>query len=156
MERTGIVYEGETELDVLHLLVSVFPVPRVERLGSALGVRHEKRQFTGADDREAPWLIAGIDVGEVGDAVARHVVMVERLAELLAREDFNFHGAAGILFDRGPPLLQRLLQRMLRRDPMRQLEFERFVLCERAGRAANQQGGSIDTSGETEFHWILP
>ena len=31
-----------------------------------------------------PGLVAGIDVGEVGDAVARHVVVVERLAELLA------------------------------------------------------------------------
>jgi hypothetical protein len=39
---------------------------------------------------------------------------------------------------------------------MRQLEFESFVLCERAGRATNQQGGSIDTSGETAFHGFLP
>ena len=37
----------------------------------------------GADDREAARLIARIDVGHVGDAVARHVVVVERLAELL-------------------------------------------------------------------------
>ena len=43
-------------------------------------------KFAGADDREAAGLIARIDVGDVGDAVARHVVMVERLAELLRRE----------------------------------------------------------------------
>jgi len=32
--------------------------------------------------RKAAGLVAGIDVGHVGDAVARHVVMIERLAEL--------------------------------------------------------------------------
>ena len=53
---------------------------------AALGVGDQERQLAGADDREAAGLVAGIDVGEVGDAVARHVVVVERLAELLRRE----------------------------------------------------------------------
>ena len=78
--------EGEAELHVLHLARGVFAVPGVERLRAALGVRHQERQFAGGDDREAAGLVAGIDVGEVGDAVARHVVMVERLAELLRPE----------------------------------------------------------------------
>ena len=58
---------------------------------AALGARHQERQFAGGDDREAAGLIAGIDVSEVGDAVARHVVMVERLAELLRGIDFVVH-----------------------------------------------------------------
>ena len=44
---------------------------------------------------EPAGLIAGVDVGDVGDAVARHVVMVERLAELLGREHLVLDGAAG-------------------------------------------------------------
>ena len=40
-----------------------------------------------AHHREAAGFIAGIDVHDVGDAVARHVVVVERLAELLCREN---------------------------------------------------------------------
>ena len=53
---------------------------------AALGVRHQERHFAGGDDREAARLIARVDVGQVGDAVARHVVVVERLAELLGRD----------------------------------------------------------------------
>ena len=79
---------------------------------AALGVRDQERQFAGGDDREAAGLIAGIDVSEVGDAVARHVVMVEGLAELLGRIDLVVQRAAGVLLDRGAPFFQRLLQRM--------------------------------------------
>src|SRR6185312_5107539 len=156
MKRAGIMHERKAELDVLHLLVGVFPVPCVERLRAALGIGHEKRQFTGADNRKAAWLIAGVDIGEIGDAVARHVVVVKRLAKLLGRIDLILDGAAGIFLDRGAPFLQCLLQRMRWWHPMRQLEFKSLVLCERAGRATDQQGGSIDTSGETEFHGFLP
>ena len=75
-------------------------------------VGHQERQFAGGDDRKAAGLIAGIDVSEVGDAVARHVVMVEGLAELLRRVNLVMQRAAGRLLDRGAPFLQRLLQRM--------------------------------------------
>ena len=83
MEGAGIVDEGEAELDVLHLLVGVLAIPGVDGLRAALAVRHQERQLAGADDREAAGLIPCVDIGKVGDAVARHVVMVERLAELL-------------------------------------------------------------------------
>ena len=99
----------------------------------ALRVGDQERQFAGADDREAARLVAGIDVGEVGDAVARHVVMVEGLAELLRRIDLVLDGAAGGLLDRGAPFLERLLQRMRRRHPVRQLELEGLVLGEAGG-----------------------
>src|SRR5208282_125610 len=128
VERAGIVGEGEAELDVLHLLAGVFAVPAVECRGAALAVGQHERQIAGVEDREAAGLIAGIDIGHVGDAVARHVVMVKRLAELLRRIDFVFDGAAGIVLDRGAPILHRLLQRMRWRHPMRQLELEGLVL----------------------------
>ena len=67
-------------------LGGIFAVPGVDRADAAMGIADQERQFAGGDDREAAGLIAGIDVGEVGDAVARHVVMVERLAELLRRD----------------------------------------------------------------------
>ena len=70
-------------MHVLHLGAGVFAIPLVERLRAALGVRHHERQIAGVDDREAARLVAGADVGDVGDAVARHVVVVEGLAELL-------------------------------------------------------------------------
>ena len=75
-----------------------------------MDVADQERQFAGGDDREAAGLVAGIDVGEIGDAVARHVIMVERLAELLRRKDLVFDGSAGGLFDIGAPVLDRLLQ----------------------------------------------
>ena len=78
--------EGEAELDVLHLLVGVFTVPGVEPHRAALGIRHQERQFAGADDRKAAGLVTRVDIGDIGDAVARHVVMVECLAELLGRD----------------------------------------------------------------------
>ena len=68
---------------VLHLGRGVFAIPGVDGAIAALGLADQERQLARRDDREAPRLIARIDVDEVGDAVARHVVMVERLAELL-------------------------------------------------------------------------
>src|SRR6266404_5818962 len=130
----GVVHEGEAELDVLHLLRGVFAVPGVDRLRAALGVGEQEGQLAGADDREAAGLVAGIDVGEVGDAVARHVVMVEGLAELLRRIDLVFERAVRGLLDRGAPFLEGLLQRMRGRDPVRQLELEGLVLGQACGR----------------------
>src|SRR3974390_903553 len=109
-------------------------------LRPALRVGDQKRELAGRDDRKAARLVAGIDVSEVGNPVARHVVMVERLAELLRGVDLVMDRAAGILFDRRAPILQRLLQRMRRRYPMRNFQIEGLLLrkrpaakCERCG-----------------------
>src|SRR3984957_18192599 len=133
--------EGEAELDVLHLLLGIFAIPAVQPHRAALGVRHQERQFARADDWETTGLIAGIDVSDVGDAVARHVVVIERLAELLRRIDAGFDGAARGLFDRGAPILQRLLQRMRCRHPMRYLQLESLFLRKSRRRADSQQQG---------------
>ena len=76
-------------------------------------------------------MVAGIDVGEVGDAVARHVVVVERFAELLRRKHLGFDRSVRRLLDGCAPLLHRLLQRMRGRNPVRELELEGFLLRER-------------------------
>jgi hypothetical protein len=133
------VDEGEAELDVLHLLGRIFAIPIVQRHRAALGVRHQEGQFTRGDDRETAGLVAGIDVGDIGDAVARHVVMIERLAELLGRKHFRLDGAARILLDRGGPVFQRLLQRMRGRHPVRDLQLEGLVLRDRRRDAGGQQ-----------------
>src|SRR5690606_36294440 len=66
--------------------------------------------------------------------------------------------AAGRLLDRFTPCLERLLQRMRRRDPVGQLEFEAFFLRLRAGSGANQCGesGSVDSGRETGSHGLSP
>src|SRR5215831_812934 len=118
MERARIVDKGETEFHVLHLAGGIFAVPGIERLGSALGIGHQERKLARRNDGEAPRLVAGIHIGEVGYAVAGHIVMVERFAELLGRKHLVFEGSAGRLLDRGPPVLQRFLQRMIWRYPV--------------------------------------
>ena len=80
-----------------------------------LALADHERQVAGSDDRETAGLIARIDVGEIGDAVARHVVMVECLAELLRRIDLVLDGSARVFLDVVAPFLDRLLQRMRRR-----------------------------------------
>jgi hypothetical protein len=158
MERARVVHEGEAELDVLHLRLGVLAVPGVDRLRAALGVREQERQLAGADHREAARLVARIDVGEVGDAVARHVVMVERLAQLLRRVDLVPDGAVRRLLDRGAPLLQRLLQRVRRRHPVRQLEVERLLLsaCGRRGREREAGRGDDERVAQPwRLHRIL-
>ncbi len=136
--------EGEAELDVLHLRFGIFPVPGVERHRAALGVRHQERQFAGADDREAAGLIAGIDVGEIGDAVARHVVVIERLAELLGRIDLPLESAVRRPLDRRTPFFHRLVQRMRRRYPVREFELEGSLLGKCARCAKRKRHGSCD------------
>src|SRR5262245_46446201 len=128
MEGPRIVHEGETELHVLHLAIGVFAIPGVERLRTALGVADQERQFTSANDGKAPWLITRIDIGEIGDAVTRHVIMIEGLPKLLRWKDLVLEGTTGGLLDRCPPLLQCLLQRVRRWHPVRQLQLERLVL----------------------------
>src|SRR6476659_11313845 len=132
--------EGEAILHVLHLVRRIFAIPGIDRPDAALGVADQERQLAGSNDGEATGLVTGIDVGEVGDAVARHVVMVESLAELLGRKDFELDGAVRCLLDRCAPFLHRFLQRMRRRDPVRKLEIESLVLRERGG-CADQQAG---------------
>ncbi len=131
--------EREAVLHVLHLAHRVFAIPGVDRANARLGVPDQERQLAGGDDREAPGLIARIDVGEVDDAVARHVVVVERLAELLRRIDLGLDGAVRGLLDRCPPFLHRLLQRMRRRHPVRELEVEGLVLGAGGGRCEQQR-----------------
>ena len=159
MEGQRIEDEGEAVFHVLHLVGRVFAVPAVDRADAALGVADQERQFAGGDDREAAGLIAGVDVGEVGDAVARHVVMVERLAELLRRKHLVLDGAAGGLLDRGAPVLDRLLQRMRRRHPVRQLQLEGLVL-RRGGadpeRQAEQRKAAELHPAHPVLHRILP
>ena len=128
VERAVVVHEAEAELDVLHLGAGVLAIPLVERLRAALGIRHHEGEIAGVDDGEAARLIARADVGDVGDAVARHVVVVEGLAELLRRKHGKRHGAVGGRLHRAAPVLQRLLQRMRRRHPVRQLQVNRLVL----------------------------
>ena len=136
--------EREAVFHVFHLVRRVFAVPCVDRADAAVGVSDQKRQLARRDDREAAGLIAGIDVGEIGDAVARHVVMVERLAELLRRKDLVCDGAAGGFLDVGAPVLDCLLQRMRRRYPVRQLELELLVV----GRLLRRRGADPKRKSE--------
>src|SRR3954469_22201131 len=140
MPSDRIENEGEAILHVLHLGRRIFAIPGVDRADAALGVADQERQLAGGDDGEAAGLVAWIDIGEVGDAVARHVVMVESLAELLGRKDLELDGAVRCLLDRCAPFLHRFLQRMRRRDPVRKLEIESLVLRKRGGRADQQAG----------------
>ena len=113
----GIVREGEAVVHVRHLLGGVFAVPRIERRAARLGVGEEERQLHRAHHREAARLVAGIDMRHVGDAVARHVVVIERLAELLRRIDLHLDRAAGGLLDRSRPGFRRRMHRMRRPAP---------------------------------------
>src|SRR5262245_4448939 len=138
----------------------VFAVPDVDRADAALGVADQERQFAGGDDGETAGLIAWIDIGEVGDAVARHVVMVEGLAELLRRKHFRLDGAVRRLLDRRAPFLHRFLQRMRGRHPVRKLELEGLVLSERGGSCDRQRCGCGDQCdngmlGSTRWHRFL-
>ncbi len=81
------------------------------------------------EDREAAGLIARVDPGQLGDAVARHVVMVGRLAELLRREQRNLDGALGGSFHRlRPRLVAELGERMVGRHPVGELQLDLLVL----------------------------
>ena len=140
MERAGIVREGEAVVHVRHLLGGVFAVPRVERRAAGLGVGEEERQLHRAHHREAARLVAGVHVRDVGDAVARHVVMIERLAELLRRIDLHLDRAAGGLLDRGGPGFRRRMHRMRRRHPVSEAPLDRLVLCERGARGGERRG----------------
>src|SRR5213078_5396331 len=103
--------------DVLHLARGVLAIPVVERLRAALAVGDQERQLAGTDDRKPAGLIAGVHISQVRNAVARHIVMVERLAELLRGIDLVSDGAVRGFLDRRAPVFQRLLQWMRWRLP---------------------------------------
>ena len=128
VKGAGIMDEGEAEMRVAHLLRRIFAVPGVHRERAALGVADRERKLRRVDDREAAGLVAGADIADIGDAVANHVVMVERLAELLGREDHPLDRAAGLLLHIGRPILRGLDQRMGRRNPERDPQGDRLVL----------------------------
>ncbi len=108
-------------MHILHFGCGVFAVPRVDRAIAAFGAADQKRQLASRDNWETSRLITWIDVSEIGDAIARHVVMVECLAELLRRIDFICDRSVRGLLDVVGPVLDGLLQRMRRRHPVREL-----------------------------------
>ena len=116
---------------VLHLRRRIFAIPGIERRRALARVAEHERHLADGDDRETAGLIAGIDVSDVGDVVARHVVMVERLAELLRRKDRDLDRAVRRLGDIVRPFLGRLGQRVRGRNPERQPEVDLLVLGQR-------------------------
>jgi hypothetical protein len=116
---------------VRHLLGRVFAVPRIERGASILRVGEQERQLHRAHHGEAAGLVARVDVRDVGDAVARHVVVVERLAELLGGIDLHLDRAAGGLLDRSGPGFGGRVHRMRCRHPVRETPLHGLVLRER-------------------------
>ena len=87
---------------------------------------------------------------DVGDAVARHVVMVERLAELLRRKDLDLDRAVRGLVDRCGPGFRRRDASDARRHPVREAQLDRLVLRERG--AGEQQRGGKRSHSQHVFH----
>ena len=77
---------------------------------------------------------------EIGDTVARHVVMVEGLAELLRRIDFHRDGAVRRLLDQLGPGFDGWMHRVAWRHPMAEAKFDRLVL--RDGRSGESNCGA--------------
>jgi len=157
VQRTGIMDEREAEMGVLHLGRRIFVVPLVQRQRAFLAVGEYEGKLAGGGDRETPGLIAGIDVGDVGDAVACQVVVIERLAELLGGEDHRGDAAVRIRLDRIGPVLDAGLQRVRGRYPMRELELNRFVVG--LGAASQRcQPGQRDQKRACRYpkHFLFP
>ena len=126
---------------ILHLGGRIFAIPGIERRGALARVAEHERHLADGDDRETARLIAGVDVSDVGDVVARHVVMIERLAELLRWKDRDLDRAAGGLGDILAPRFGRTGQRVRGRNPEREPEVDLLVLSE---------GGSGDSERKSE------
>ena len=156
MPRHRIEHEGKAIMHILHLARRVFAVPGVDGAIAALRVADDERQLAGCDDREAPRLIAGIDVDDVGDAVARHVVVVERLTQLLCRKDFVGDGSVRGFLNIVAPVLDRLLQRMRRRHPVRDFQIDGLVLRARGADAKAQRGEHAGYQVTNAAHQCLP
>ena len=133
VQGAGIVNEGEAEMRVLHLRRRVFAIPRVQRRRALARVAEREWHLADGDDRETARLIAGVDISDVGDVVARHVVMIERLAELLGGKDRDLDRAVRRFGDILRPGLGRLGQRVRGRDPEREPEVDLLVLSESGG-----------------------
>src|SRR6266851_7992030 len=69
----------------------------------------------------------------MASATPRHVVMIERLAELFRGKDGRFDRAARLLLDIGGPILGGRHERMGWREPQRDLELD-FLVLRRDGR----------------------
>ncbi len=150
MIAARLEHEGEAEVRVLHLLRGVLTVPGIERRRALLGVGEHEGQLSGRDDGKATWLVTRIDISDVGNAVARHVVVVERLAELLGGEDRRLDGAVRGLLDVGCPFLGRRHQRMGGRQPDRDFQVHCLVLGER------RRTQQADRQRQSElFHWAV-
>ena len=155
VERAGIVDEAEAEFRVLHLLLGIGAVPGIERLRAFLAIAEHEGDLAGRDDREAAGLVAGIDVSDVGNAVARHVVMVDGLAELLGRKDRGGNRAARRVGDVVGPDLCRGHQRMRGRHPDRNLQIDGLVLRAR-WRGAGEDGQARSACRDNKFHGLPP
>src|SRR6185369_1398575 len=141
MESPRIVDKRKADFHVLHFLRRVLLVPGVDGGGAALAIGEQEWQRSARHDRKASRLVAWVDVSEIGDAVARHVVMVERLAQLLGREQCSGESPVRGLLDVVDPGLQAGVQGMLGRHPAGKLECDRFVLGLRRSRGKRQCGG---------------
>src|ERR1700728_3387930 len=91
--------EREAELGVLHFGRRVLPIPFVERERALFAVAEREGKLARRDDRKPAGLIARVHISDVGDAVARHVVMVERLAELFGGKHGSLDGSTRCLLD---------------------------------------------------------
>ncbi len=151
MEGARIVQVHQTHLDVAHLARGVRAVPLVERRRALLGVADQEGQLAGRDDGEAAGRVARVDEGDVGDAVAGHVVMVLGLAQLLRRKDGELQGPVRGLRDRLAPLDDVGVQRVLGRDPVRELELHGLG----EGRAG-EHGESQDRGGREAGQACVP
>ena len=70
---------------VLHLHGRIFSIPGVERRCTLAGIAKVKG-ISPMPISGTAGLIPWVDIGDIDDAVARHIVMVERLAELFRRK----------------------------------------------------------------------
>ncbi len=107
--------------------------------GSLARVAEHERHLAYRDNRETARLIAGVDVSDVGNVVARHVVVVERLAELLRGKDGDLDRAVGVLGDILRPRLGGPGQRVRGRDPEREPEVDLLIRSEGGRRDSKQQ-----------------
>ncbi len=157
--RAGIVDEGEAEMRVLHLLCGMLAIPLVERRSALVGIGEGEGQLADRDDREAAGLVARVYVGHIGNAVAGHVVVVERLSELFGRKDGALDRAVGRLCDRIGPLLGGRDQRMGRRQPDRDLQVDGLVLRHRRratkSRSQRQSGHCQHRDPGDLLHWAF-
>jgi hypothetical protein len=149
------VQVGEAQLDVLHFVGGVLAVPGVQSGRAGAGLVDEEGQLARGNHREAAGLVTRVHPGHVGNAVARHVVVVGGLAQLLRGKESDLDGALGRGFHRlGPGLKAGLGQRVRAGQPVRELQFNGLVLGLRTQGAGGERGhgGGANGKGETGSH----